>query len=1248
MMRGPLDSGEITALGGLVARCREALTKDLGARLEGRFGIRPDGTEDPEEKLRLDNGDLLTRDELLGVRQHFLATGESGVEATRRLLREAVFTHLNRIVAIRISSPESILGRRNSREFGDLVDVVAPLLGADETGGYWTYLQLRGDELAADAPVLFDPRNPLLSLAPSPSVLDFVIDQLANFDLQDIWHAPDTLGWVYQYFNTAEERKQMREHHAPRNWRELAIRNQFFTPGYVVSYLVENTLGRRLVEADSSSGLVGDLEWLVDPPAAGQPLELTEVRVLDPACGSGHFLLGAYDLLERAWSYRGVTPEDAAERILPCLWGIDIDPRAVQVAAAALMLRARRSAGKTRVLPQPNVICARPLPLVPADLLESLTASQRRLLADLREQLTRAPVLGSLLKVEGIFSSPFGPHPLPAGALTAPASSTSDAMRDMEEILAVVEAAADRATSSPGERLTAAEAHDAIRFVRAVGQSYDAVLMNPPFGEPVEGTRDYLKSEGAYPWAPSKDANLLALFVGRGLELCDQHGYMGAITSRAGMFLTTFQRWRKEVLLDHQLVTMADLGPGVMKDAMVEAAAYVLSARSGLGSRPATFLRLLREPELSRGRSLKELIALGDSGQSDRVFRVAPADFRSIPGYPIAYWMHPSIRRLFVDLPSLEGHGAEVRQGLATGDDFRFVRAFWEVDPRRIARTREETFQNKRWVPFAKGGEYSPFWSDIHLVVDYGRDGEVLKGFEGSVIRNPNYYFRPGLTWPRRTQAGFNPAVLPGGCVFADKGPAIFPLNGKSPLLILGYLLSRPSLALLETVTTFGSYEVGAVSRLPWPANYHHPSELALATKRIVDFKVEMDGFQETSRYFVSSPIPKGNDVHSYALSQERERLGRAAELLEEWGRSEREVVTQLELEIESLVYLDTQVGAIPVSSVESSGDLDVADPDSLPRPPRWVDDALESGAAKNGLGVRAYLAQLTDTDLMVNARVRAFPHDLFSYLIGCAFGRWDIRVGRNPALALAFPDSLEPVPVCPPGMLVDADRLPARIVPADYPLSLPPHQLLFDEPGHRFDAITAIEAGAAVLNDDPDRILGELSSALGGNLRHYLHSGFFKEHLSRYSKSRRKAPIYWPLMVPSKSWGVWIYAPALNPETLFAIEAAADARLHAASTELRRLESEQLSDAGRPERELAGLLESGRRLTEELRQFHQEAHRIAHIGWEPDLDDGIVLCAAPLADLFPDWKVELTSRRNEIRRGVHDWSTVHRHRSAL
>ena len=193
----------------------------------------------------------------------------------------------------------------------------------------------------------------------------------------------------------------------------------------------------------------------------------------------------------------------------------------------------------------------------------------------LTEALHDAPVLGPLLRIEDRIEGE-----IRAAIAGTPQEGLAEAIepgvivRQTEELLANLQSLADATTATPAERLLAAEADDAVRLVIALLSRYDTVLQNPPFGEPVPSTKPYLKA--SYPWIPTKDYNLLADFVGRGLELCRPGvGYVGAITSRAGMFLKTFEAWRSKILLGHHLVALADLGDGVMEQAVVEAAAYV-------------------------------------------------------------------------------------------------------------------------------------------------------------------------------------------------------------------------------------------------------------------------------------------------------------------------------------------------------------------------------------------------------------------------------------------------------------------------------------------------------------------------------------------------------------------------------------------------------------------------------------------------------------------------------------------------
>jgi hypothetical protein len=1268
-----LDAAQRTQLERLVTRARAGLEADVGAQAEGRFGIHADGTIENEHALPDDASDRATRRDLVEIIDHICSLGESRGDAAARLLREAAFTHLNRLLAIRIAEaigllPESLANGRQSRGFKDLGEIM-PILGDD----YWGYLLLCGDELAADAPALFDPRNPLLALAPSTPALEEIVALLGDRKVAQLWLAPDTLGWAYQFFNTSDERRMMREGAAaPRTSRELAVRNQFFTPRYVVDFLTQNTLGRRLIENDPTSPLLSELLLLVDPPTSpGPPLDLDDTSVLDPACGSGHFLLGCYDLLERAWELQGVPPSESAPAIVASLWGVDIDLRCAQVASAAVVLRARRHC-RELPLPRPNIVTARSLPAASSPLTADpgLAPEQQRLVERISEVLADAPVLGTLLKAEDALEQEIRHAAFGGAAGTLPL--TEDAFSQVEtDVMAHLQAVADQASSSVAERLLAAEADDALRLVKVVRNRYDAVLMNPPFGEPVPDTKPYLRA--AYPWLPTKDSNLLAAFVGRGVELCKADGYLGAITSRAGMFLSTFEQWRRQVVLHNRLQVVADLGLGVMEQALVEAAAYVIGPGKPSAEHEATFIRLLKDPDREPG--LVEAVRLHRAGLLDsRLHKVRLADLDAIPGAPLAYWMSPSLRRLFVDLPVLEGNGAEARQGTATGDDFRFVRAFWEVDPRCIAQDTADTQTGGRWCPFAKGGGYSPYWADIHLLVDWERDGERLREYEGSRVQNAKYFFRPGLTWPLRTASGFGPRILPSGCVFGHKGPVVV---SSKPEALLAWLASRPAAALMAASQPAGdetssgtaskSYEVGLVQKLPWPGPVVGERTIDAVTKHSVDIaerRRREDVLDETTRLFVAPRLPlAGRSITDTVLDRWTTWFRAAVSSIADSAAAEHCFSEALELDADAMAYLDEEIGPHPDTYPRTALEDEEAFARWFELPmDQLIDEVITTRGASRAVATMTFVADrrlevlahglVRHPSVISEARERLgllppgepkqSADDLTSYLVGAAFGRWDIRIGRDPALAAAPPELFEPVPLCPPGMLIGDDGFAAVNPPPGYPLQLPRSGLLIDEAGHRWDVEAAVLGVAQTLLSDPDDTVAEMLSILGRRtVREHMRRQFFKDHLSRYSKSRRKAPIYWPLSVPSKNWGVWLYAPMLTRETLYAIASEAGRRERLAVEAITRLQREQQTGGiGRSARKIAEELDFEEKLTEELHRFRTEAERIAGVGWEPSLDDGTVLCAAPLTDLFPAWP-DAKKARDELRKGHHGWAAV-------
>lgn len=268
---------------------------------------------------------------------------------------------------------------------------------------------------------------------------------------------------------------------------------------------------------------------------------------------------------------------------------------------------------------------------------------------------------------------------------------------------------------------------------------------------------------------------------------------------------------------------------------------------------------------------LAEAVAKVREGEnSSDVYSVNPTSFRQVPNAPFAYWVSENIRGLFAKLPPFEGDGKTARQGLATANDFRFVRASWETPNNEPSQT---------WFPFAKGGSYSPYYADVFLMVNWRSNGNeckqyiiqrypYLNGNAGFVAKNTDFYFRPGITWPLRTQSGFGMRVMPKGCVFGHKGPQATGEKGTLASL-LGITLSSSFRGLVEIQIAFGSYEVGVIQRTVVPAlDEQSTKALGDSARSAWSLKRSTDTANLTSHAFYAPPLTPHRIKQSRHLSQ--------------------------------------------------------------------------------------------------------------------------------------------------------------------------------------------------------------------------------------------------------------------------------------------------------------------------------------------------------------------------------------------
>jgi len=1363
------DKDTCNLLAKTVAACRRRLTEDVADQLRGVFGLHPDGTVLPLDKLtHLSPDQAAAARRLRDLLNHYTA-GAAGQEQNRRkaayerMVLEISFTVFNRLAALRLCEERGLVVECVRKGTASDGFRLFERISAGALGGrydtYRVFLECLFDELALDLGVLFDRMTPQSAVFPTERCMEDVLAELNKPDLNRLWTEDETIGWVYQYFNPKQERDAMRKaSRSPRNARELAARNQFFTPRYVVEFLTDNTLGRTWYEmCKGNTVLKEECRYLVRrpnevflgpgekaPAAEDNEADLSQeellkkpvyiehrskkdpraLRVLDPACGSGHFLLYAFDLLERIYEEAWEDPEspkfevtghtlreefntlDDLRRAAPKLiiehnlYGIDIDPRAVQIAALALWLRAQRSwenlglkAIERPRIDRSNIVTAEPMP-GEKDMLHEFTARLKpRLLGQLVdivfEKMKLAGEAGSLLKIEeeikdavaearkqwleapkseqqSLFPGMGDPRPKQQQLDFDVKGVTDERFWEQAEnrILEVLKEYAERVENGHEirRRLFAQDAARAFAFIDICLKRFDVVLMNPPFGASSYESKQYIADR-----YPHSKGDVLANFVERALELLDKQGRIGAISSRTPFFLGSFELFRSEVLGKVGYIELlADLGEGVL-EAMVETAAYVL-VRTARSEPESIFFRLLID--VRKGDVLQQLTAdCVDGRLSERTYIINPTSFNLLSGRPYAYWVSKLTIRALGNHPHIEGTKGVIRVGMQTGDDFRFLRCLWEVNPRLVSpspqeasskdpprlRCLKELSSDKEWVPFSKTETASPWFSPITLVARWGDNGAELRNFTDeagklrSALRSEHEYFKPGFSYMLRSTR-LVPYLVPGGVMPTAGRAQIFPEQGEEYTVLAICASNVGSAAARFSGGKFAwpTFQASMVQGLP---ACDFPEETMAGIKEHVDAEANKhravaqcyEPFQEFTLPAWIQRADGGEttwDLHSL--------FGRGLEIkiAEAFGLTSEQLL-ELERDIREAVLVRA----------------------------RSEDAESEEAHEESNVGEHELNIQL------ISETPEEKAVGLLMYAVGAAFGRWDVRIALDPSLAPKLPDPFDPLPVCPPGMLVGPDGLPAqpgRIVSEEwlrtrpdantlppegsvknstvpdegYPLRVSWDGILVDDPGlgggqpHRDDIVRRVREVLDLLwKDKAHEIEQEACDILGvPDLRDYFRrpAGFFQDHLKRYSKSRRKAPIYWPLSTPSRSYTLWLYYHRLTDQTLYAaVNKHVEPKIAEVERGIARVEEELKSASGRDSARLTDRLSEGRTFLGELQELREELLRIAALPFKPNLNDGVIINAAPFHNLFRlrQWAKDTQGCWKKLAGGQYDWA---------
>jgi len=1319
-----MDQAIRNKLRNVVTKCRKLLEDSVSQVLQGQFGIyamkkTEVHIEDEARMAHLSDEDRECRKDIIEHFGHIKALGYNPQDALAQLIRETAFTHLNRLCAYKMMEAREVyVGGKPFREavsrglksqgflfyLADHPDDEQRYNSGQQDLAYRHFLDWIGGTLSEEIGVLFSPNDPANRLYPPQRVLDDIIDLLNDGDIRaeerdlrqawpHVWSQDETIGWVYQYFTPKELRdKARRESTAPRNSYELAFRNQFFTPRYVVEFLTDNTLGRIWYEMRKGDTKLKDqCRYLVRRPnevfldkeqkqpenaepssdlsqddLLKQPVYIPhrpkkdprQLKILDPACGSGHFLLYCFDVLLTVYEEGFIDSDlgpalqqdystlDELRRDVPRLilahnlHGIDIDLRASQIAALALWLRCQRAYQRMELkkdrpkITRSNLVCAEPMP-GERQMLEEFSADLRpRVLGQLVQvvfdRMKLAGEAGSLLKIEDelrdavagakkqwqqapkeVQLTLFDGQKLPKKPKQQTLFDTSgitDAEFWDEAESNVLSSLQDYSTPATNGRALQRRlfADDAVRgfaLIDICQSKFDAIVMNPPFGDPSKATRPYLRVTYKDHWT-----DLYSAFVVRATEMLRSGGIIGAITSRTFLALSTFEPLRKRFLEDGQLLGVAECGLGVLDEATVRAAFFTYA--------PGQFYlnSVLQFWDLRNTDDRKQVLLSAVRNPScSSASIVHSEDLVRLPGKPFAYWLPVRLLKLLGDGPHLDhtrlrnvSHDSKptvaVEAGVQTSDDFRFVRCHWEVPSTLLGRF--------GWTRFAHSAGFCRFYAPTYAVLKWFDGGkEILeqvddKGNKKARLRCEDRFFAPGMVSPYISERGLGCSYYLPDHIHSNSCRAYF--EPSLPVTtLLGYLNSSVADLVIWALTPDRKHEAGINARLPAPNELLEGihAECEQLVPGCFDAMVCLRSADEA------------DPLHRFSFDGMVEQQQNAATSL-------AANQTALDRAVER---------AFGFASGEAT-------------------ELFELSGAPHDLGTWSGLStgDFLDTPEAMMEVSREFHSALLSHCVGVVFGRWDVRLSLQAEFHEPAIDPTKPLPLSPPAMLQDEHGMPLRGEPNGYPVKIDWDGILVSDAGHEDDVVRRVRGVLELKwHDTVETVERRIVESLKvDSLRDYFDKsttgGFWDEHISRYSKIRRKAPIYWLLQSSKRNYALWIYYHRLDKDILFkALVNYVEPKIRLEESRLDPLRAQrQVAGAsGKGLKKLEKDIDKQENLLSELRDFEEKLRRAADLHLEPDLNDGVVLNIAPLWELVP-WK-EAKKYWDELMKGKYEWSSI-------
>ena len=908
-----------------------------------------------------------------------------------------------------------------------------------------------------------------------------ILAELRKVMTEDACQDVEIIGWLYQFY--ISEKKDQVFAGLKKNQKitaeNIPAATQLFTPHWIVRYLVENSLGRLWLLNKPHSGLAAKMDYYIAPEEPETDfLKITkpeEIRICDPAAGSGHMLTYAFDLLYAIYEEEGYDATEIPALILTHnLTGVEIDDRAGALGAFALAMKAAAKLGRRRFLrmaAKPVICVLQNVSFTEAEMQDVAAVVGKDLFTDeLRE------TLGQFEQAKNF------------GSLIVPK------LRDPAEALRVVEArdfGGDLLLKEVQERVITV-----LRMAEALSPKYHVVVANPPYMGG-KGMNKALKAWSAKNYPESK-SDLYAMFMDRSLNLARAKGVVSLINMQSWMFLGSYEKLRSSLLTNATFLSMAHLGEKAFDSiggAVVSTTAFVLQNQR-LPNHIGSYIRLTDgDCEAEKSAMLRSVV--GDSEQ-ENLFKIQDQLFSKIPGSPIVYWASEKFFETFERFPAAS-EAAITLAGMQTGDNDRFVRRWFEVGLAQSnfsASNREEAASSRaKWFPYNKGGTFRKWYGNQESLVEWGDDGAVIKQRKARDLEtgkitannskcwNQNNYFLPGLTWTKVSSGVPGFRFQPAGAVFDIAGVTLFPNDEESIPLFAAVMNSKYASSVLNMLSPTLNFETTQVAKVPVEfGSGQQEQEISGNSSRLIELaKIDWDA-DETSWDFTTLPLLQPDHRADTLEGTYTTLRSHWQGMTDEMQRLEEE---NNRIFIDAYGLQDELTPEVPLNEITLT-----------------CNPAYRYGIKND--------AEANETRLRADTMA-----EFLSYAVGCMFGRYSLDA---PGLILAnqgetLADYLARIPE--PRFMPDEDNV-IPVLDSDW---------FPDDITDRFRLFLRVTFGEAHFREN----LRYIEDALGKDIRKYFTKDFYADHVKRY----KKRPIYWMFSSPKGTFNALIYMHRYQSDTV-------------------------------------------------------------------------------------------------------------------